>query len=145
MSFHGVQDEARDATDAELREQIAAMAMREAPGQIRAMTPGGQLGRRSARHLAFLDELHLRHPDMCLCPPRYLPHWLHQRVNDPYGTGGRHPFWESVSAERIGPWKVFERDGIWYAYETRQNAWAHFPSRDKAVEHANGPAVDIWA
>jgi hypothetical protein len=73
------------------------------------------------------------------------PAWLRERVNDPYGTPNRHPFWKSVTVELIGPWKVFERDGTWYAYETRQNAWAHSPSRGEAVRIASGPSVDIWA
>jgi hypothetical protein len=78
--------------------------------------------------------------------PALRPHWLHQRVNDPYGTPNRHPFWEGVSFEQIGPWRIFERDGAWWAYQTRQNAWSTArPSREDAVTMTTGRPVDIWA
>lgn len=73
------------------------------------------------------------------------PEWLHDRVNDGYGTPNKHPFWETVSFELVGVWKVFEKDGTWYGYKTTQNAWAHFKTRDEAVEMATGRQVDIWA
>jgi hypothetical protein len=125
-------DEARDLTDTQLREEVTRMAV-------------ARRGPRKRRELAFLDVLHQQHPEMCRCPARYTPHWLHERVEDPHGTPNRHLFWDDQPAERIGPWKMFERDGTWYLFETLQNAWAHFPGRAEAAAHAAGPRVDIWA
>lgn len=73
------------------------------------------------------------------------PEWLHERVNDPAGTPARHPFWAAVTAEQIGAWKIFERDGTWYGYKTTQNAWARFADRGEAVAMAQGPQIDVWA
>lgn len=77
--------------------------------------------------------------------PLRTPGWLHERVNDPYGTPNKHPFWATVSFELVTTWKVFERDGVWYAYDTRYNAWAHFPDKSQAVSHASGGSRDVWA
>jgi hypothetical protein len=72
--------------------------------------------------------------------------WLRERVNDGYGTDNRHPFWATVDFERIGSWKVFQRDGAWYGYETRQNAWTTArPTRDDVISIATAPRIDIWA
>lgn len=73
------------------------------------------------------------------------PGWLHERVNDCYGTPEKHSFWETVSFEKIGIWKIFEKDGTWHGYKTTQNAWAHFTDRDDAVKMASGKQVDVWA
>jgi hypothetical protein len=73
------------------------------------------------------------------------PEWLRERNNDPYGTPNKHPFWETVQAERVGVWKLFSRDGWWFGYKTTQNAWAHFRTEAEAREHAVGPQVDVWA
>jgi hypothetical protein len=73
------------------------------------------------------------------------PAWLHDRANDPCGTPNKHPFWDGQATTRVGPWKLFERDGTWYGYDTSHNAWAHFPGQAEATEHANRPPVDIWA
>lgn len=70
------------------------------------------------------------------------PTWLHERVNDGYGTPGKHPFWGTVTFERIGDYKIFERDGTWYAYDTLHNAWLHYPGREQAVARAEGPRID---
>jgi hypothetical protein len=71
------------------------------------------------------------------------PEWLRERVNDGYGTPNRHQFWESVTFERIGAYKIFERDGVWYAYDTRWNGWWHFPNRDEAVTRAEAGPLDM--
>lgn len=74
------------------------------------------------------------------------PEWLRERNNDGYGTPNSHPFWQTVSAERVGVWKVFERDGAWFGYKTTQNAWTTpRPTRDDVMVMATGPQVDIWA
>ncbi len=73
------------------------------------------------------------------------PGWLRERNEDPFGTPPRHPFWAEVSAEQVGAYRVFERDGVWYAYDTKYNAWWHFASRAAAAEHASGGSVDVWA
>lgn len=73
------------------------------------------------------------------------PTWLHERVNDPYGTPNRHPFWETVAFEDVGNWRIFEDEtGVWRAHDRQYNAWWHFPTRDEAVAHANGGSVDVW-
>ena len=73
------------------------------------------------------------------------PAWLYERNNDPYGTPPKHPFWETVTFEKVGTHKVFERGGRWYAYDTRYNAWWNFATQAEALERAKGPAVDVWA
>jgi hypothetical protein len=73
------------------------------------------------------------------------PEWLHERNNDPYGTTLQHPFWSTVDAEDIGTYRVFKRDGKWYAYDRRWNAWYGFASITEAVEHAQGGSKDPWA
>jgi hypothetical protein len=73
------------------------------------------------------------------------PEWLRERVNDPYGTPNKHPFWQTVEVEKVGNWKLFEKDGVWYGHDTLYNAWAHFASRDEAAEFASGGSVDVWA
>ena len=58
----------------------------------------------------------------------------------------RHEFWASVNFEAVGPWRIFERDGMWWMYKTRQNAESTaIASRDIASERAHRPTVDIWA
>lgn len=130
-----IQEEAASLNDEQLGREVGAMAL------ARALDT-----RKGSRERAFLDEIHQRHPELCRCPARERSHWLHQRVNDPYGTSNRHPFWETVSFEQVGPWRIFKRDAAWYGYETRQNAWTTArPSRDDIIKHAAGPHVDIWA
>ena len=75
------------------------------------------------------------------------PAWLAERVNDPCGTPNRHPFWDAQPAERVGAWKLFERDGAWRAYDTRWNAWWQFPDREQAEAHAgeHPKGLDMWA
>lgn len=132
--IHTPWDDARELTEVQLREQVAHMAVRRVQG------------RRTRRELAFTDVLHQLHPQMCRCPARYTPHWLHERNEDPYGTPALHPFWDGVSFEKIGQWKIFERDGAWYAFKTSQNAWsAARPTRDDAVAMATAPSADVWA
>lgn len=73
------------------------------------------------------------------------PVWLSERNNDPYGTPNLHPFWQTVSFERVGSFKIFQRDGRWYGYNVAQNYWMKFASRDEAVAMAQGPRLDMWA
>lgn len=73
------------------------------------------------------------------------PMWLHLRVNDPYGTPNSHPFWEGVNVELMGVYKLFERDGVVYAYDTRHNAWLHFENWAKAKQHCIKPPIDPWS
>lgn len=74
------------------------------------------------------------------------PEWLRERVNDGYGTPNKHQFWDTVDAERIGLWKVFQKDGMWYGYKTTQNAWTRpMATREEVVAMATGRQVDIWA
>lgn len=85
------------------------------------------------------------------------PQWLAERVNDPYGTPNKDydretgqyvdsAFWAENPAEQIGVWKVFEKDGLWYAYKTTQNAWSvGFATKAEAVAMAQGPQTDVWA
>lgn len=76
------------------------------------------------------------------------PAWLHERVNDPYGTPNKHEFWSGpigCTAERIGVWKVFTYGGWVHGYDTQHNAWAHFATQAEAEEHCSKPAIDPWA
>ena len=75
------------------------------------------------------------------------PGWLYERVNDSFGTPTKNPFWKMVKAERIGDWKIFERDGWWYGYGMRYNAWWYFPTREAALEHVTSSDAnfDPWA
>jgi len=73
------------------------------------------------------------------------PAWLHERVNDPCGTPNKDPFWETQPFERRGNFKIFERDGVWYAYDVQYNAWWHFASQEEAHARADGGSVDVWA
>lgn len=74
------------------------------------------------------------------------PGWLFERVDDPFGTPNNHPFWETVEAERVGGWKLFERDGWWYVYGMNWNDWFRFSTREKAFVHATsvGGKIDPW-
>lgn len=72
------------------------------------------------------------------------PSWLYERNNDPYGTDNRHAFWQSVTFEQVGNWRIFERDGFWFGYDNRYNSWWHFDTRDEATEHAGRGSVDTW-
>jgi hypothetical protein len=71
--------------------------------------------------------------------------WLHERVNDPYGTPNKHPFWETVQFGVYGDFKVFDRDDVAYAYDFKHNAWLHFSSMTEAMDHVRKPAIDPWA
>jgi hypothetical protein len=73
------------------------------------------------------------------------PEWLRERNNDGCGTPNKHPFWDSVTFEIIGVWKIFEKDGVWYGYKTTQNAWAHFTDRADAIRMASAKQTDVWA
>jgi hypothetical protein len=75
------------------------------------------------------------------------PEWLRERVNDPYGTPNKNEFWNTVDVEKIGDFKIFEKDGIWFLYSTRQNYWMHFNSEQEARESASGDLgkLDMWA
>ena len=73
------------------------------------------------------------------------PDWLRERNNDPCGTPNDHPFWAGVEVTRTNSWKLFERDGTWYGYDTQHNAWAHFPGQAEASAFAGKPAIDPWA
>ena len=70
------------------------------------------------------------------------PAWLRERVNDPYGTGNRHEFWASMNFETIGPWRIFERDGMWWMYETRQKP-GQLPSHP-AISPSSALTVPPW-
>lgn len=73
------------------------------------------------------------------------PQWLHERVNDCYGTANRHEFWNAVESEVIGDYRVFKRDGKWYAYDRRYNAWYGFPDLESVMAHVSKGSVDVWA
>lgn len=73
------------------------------------------------------------------------PQWLSERNSDPYGTPPRHPFWTEVEVERVGNWNVFQRDGRWFGYDTKYNAWWKFSDRNDAVEQATRGSVDVWS
>lgn len=73
------------------------------------------------------------------------PDWLYVRVNDSYGTDNNHAFWTTVEVVKIGNWKLFEKDGAWFGYDTQYNAWAQFKSEAEAKAHATGGSVDVWA
>jgi hypothetical protein len=67
------------------------------------------------------------------------PDWLRERVNDPYGTKPKHPFWDTVKVFHIlnvedkTVFKIFEKDG-WRAYNTRYNSWMKFSSEKEALD-----------
>lgn len=75
------------------------------------------------------------------------PDWLNERNNDPYGTPNGHAFWSTVQVRAEGAWRLFERDGWTYGYDTRHNGWWHFATPQEAAEHVAGsPAgIDMWA
>jgi hypothetical protein len=74
------------------------------------------------------------------------PAWLHERVNDSFGTPLTHEFWRTVNFMRVGIFLIFERDGWFYAYDRRYNSWAHFATASDAVAHAEAhpKGLDIW-
>jgi hypothetical protein len=73
------------------------------------------------------------------------PVWLHERVNDPYGTPNNHEFWGTVVVTRLGVYKMFTRGGWAYAYDTQHNAWLHFATEAERAQHCAKPAIDPWA
>ena len=74
------------------------------------------------------------------------PDWLSERNNDAYGTPNGHQFWATVEFERVGTFKVFERDGFTFAHDTARNAWYHFNNRAEALAHIEEfGSVDVWA
>ena len=75
------------------------------------------------------------------------PDWLHERVNDPYGTPNKHPFWQSQPFDQVGVHKVFERDGTWYTYDTQYNAWRRADDEADARSFAEGypKGMDVWS
>jgi hypothetical protein len=76
------------------------------------------------------------------------PLWLHERVNDPYGTPNKHEFWSGpigCLAERVGDYKVFTHGGWAYAYDVKHNAWLHFATEAERAQHCAKPAIDPWA
>lgn len=85
------------------------------------------------------------------------PGWLSERVNDPYGTPNKaydkdkgeyydHPFWAANPPEVVGRYKIIQKDGLWYGYDTSQNMWTvGFPDKQSVVDIANEPKMDMWA
>lgn len=73
------------------------------------------------------------------------PDWLRERVNDCYGTPNKHAFWETVTCEIIGNYRVFQRDAKWYAYDRQYNAWYGFADLASVMAHVSKGSVDIWA
>jgi hypothetical protein len=85
------------------------------------------------------------------------PAWLTERNNDPYGTnawGKPHEFWSTVDYEDMGgpdgdAYRVFEKDGRWYAYHRRQNYWMKLSagSKEEARKEVEGmnAGLDMWA
>lgn len=76
------------------------------------------------------------------------PEWLRERVNDPYGTPSKHPFWSGpigCLAVRTGVYAVFTHGGWAYAYDTKHNAWLHFATEAERAEHCSTPPIDPWA
>src|SRR5579859_2406481 len=96
------------------------------PSRTSPDVPGGvcQIGhrRKSAREVKNM-------------PTWTQPEWLRERNNDSYGTPSKHPFWETVEFVKVGTWKVFERDGTWYGYDTKNNSWWHFQTQGEAMSH----------
>jgi hypothetical protein len=83
------------------------------------------------------------------------PDWWENKNKGGYGMPDSHPFWKEVQFEDIGQWRVFEKDGTWYAMNRNQNAWLDPKSRSFAgggrqaivdyVNQFNEKPVDIWA
>jgi hypothetical protein len=77
------------------------------------------------------------------------PDWLKERNNDPYGTDRRHPFWSTVTTEDLGSngsKRIFEKDGTWYGYHSRQNYWMTFTDEEDARQWGNSEQdLDMWA
>ena len=106
--------------------------------------------------------------DAGLCHPAHTasktgssdPAWLTERNNDPYGTPNKrynkdtgeyydNPFWVENKAEMINGYKVFEKDGRWFAYHPTKNYWMKLSATDAAgaraeVEGMNS-SLDMWA
>ncbi len=98
--------------DAEMDEMSASGD--EAAHTIRSLPNPNQIGTQD-QYEAWIGE------ERGINASRRTADWLSERNNDPYGTPSSHEFWNSVDFEEIGPYRIFERDGKWYAHHKQQN------------------------